>query len=287
MKKTIQAASFLALSTLLLGVTGLTSLEKEPVKKTILIDTLPTVIATKVLDTIHNCREIPGLTAGEWSTLKNELFALWKRLSREGVIEVHGTDKEVRPSFVALQAVLEHVLAGELQSHIKALKGIIHTPMPATPLCSTGEISKKLVDLSIESDPARLFTVKARTTIVREYLSKGGYLYMVYPKSGYAKRTDEQQRIYQQELNLHPKNLFDIPLDSESMPHDLIGATYLFEDSAGSQFVFAIKMTQAKDAGELGHFGLWFGSPTHPAVQKRLQAVFAFLEQHHVHIVNP
>lgn len=150
--------------------------------------------------------------------------------------------------------------------------------MPATPLCSKGEISKELVDFAIEMDPARLFTVKARLTIVRDYLFKGGDLYVVYPKEGYNNRTEKQQKIYTQELLNYP-NLFDVPLNSDSIPQELIGATYLFQDSSGEIFIFAIKMTQAKDPQDMGHFGLWFGSIHHPSIQERLHAVFSYLEQ--------
>src|SRR5690606_21668156 len=161
-------------------------------------------------------------------------------------LEVSGTDKDVRPCFVALQAIVEHVLASALQKEVVSLKGVIHTPMPATPLCTIGKISKELVNPSIENDPARIFTVKARTTIIRDYLFKGGDLYIVYPKNGFKKRTEEQQKVYQQELASYPTHLFDVPLNCEDIPTDLIGATYLFQDRSGKTFIFAIKMTQAK-----------------------------------------
>lgn len=65
-------------------------------------------------------------------------------------MEIEGTDQDVRPYFVALQGVIEHVLSCELQNEIRSLLGIIHTPMPATPLCSQGEVSRDLLDSVIE-----------------------------------------------------------------------------------------------------------------------------------------
>lgn len=158
--------------------------------------------------------------------------------------------------------------------------------MPATPLCSKGEISKELVDLSIESDPARLFTVKSRMTIVRDYLFKGGDLYVVYPKSGYDKRTEEQQKIYKQELATYPNHLFDVPLNCESIPTELIGATYLFQDKSGNKFIFAIKMNQAKDPQDIGNFGLWFGSINQPDIQGRLHVVSDYMEKNDVNVLK-
>ena len=234
---------------------------------------------SRVLETINHSQDIPGLRAEEFSTLKEDIVRIWNILIQEEVIEITGTDKDLRPYFVSLQGIIEHVLATQLQKEIKTLKGMIHTPMPATPLCMTGEISKELVDPSIENDPARLFTVKARSTIIRDYLFKGGDLYIVYPKDGLNKRTKEQQTIYQQELLNFPSHLVDMPLDCETIPTDLIGATYLFQNQFGKTFVFAIKMTQAKDPEAIGSFGLWFGPIETPAIQDRLQAVFTYLEQ--------
>jgi hypothetical protein len=247
---------------------------------------LPSIVSTKVLETIRYSNDIPGLKSEEFSILRTEISKTWDSLFKEGVLEVIGKDKEVRPYFVAIQGVLEHVLASELQQNIKVLKGVIHTPMPATPLCSKGEISIELVDPSIEIDPARLFTVKARTTIARDYLFKGGNLYVVYPKGGYDKRTEEQQKIYKEELSNFPNHLFDIPLDCESIPTELIGATYLFQDQLGNKFIFAIQMTQAKDPQDIGNFGLWFGPIHHSAIQKRLQAVSRFMEENDVDILK-
>lgn len=256
------------------------SLQQQVVKECKLLE----VINNEVIETIEHSSDIPGLKSEEFAVLKDGIVKTWENLNKEGVLEISGTDKDVRPYFVALQGVVEHVLASQLQKKVKILEGIIHTPMPATPLCTKGEISKELVDVSLESDPARLFTVKARTSIVRDYLFKGGDLYIVYPKAGYDKRTEEQRKIYQQELTSYPNNLFDIRMDCESIPNELIGATYIFQDELGNKFIFAIKMTQAKDPKDIGNFGLWFGSIHHPAIQKRLQAVTNFLQKNGVNV---
>ncbi len=243
-------------------------------------------IRSKVLEIIKYAQDIPGLKAEESSSLREKTADIWNALVDNCILEISGTDKDVRPHFVAIQGMVEQVLASELQKEVKVLKCIIHTPMPATPLCTTGEISRELVDPSIEVDPARLFTVKARTTILRDYLFKGGDLYSIYPKEGLKKRTEEQLEIYQQELMNYPTHLFDLPLECETIPTDLIGATYFFKDQSGHTFVFAIKIAQANDPKEVADFGLWFGPVDHPAVKQRIQSVSHYLEQQHSTILK-
>lgn len=233
----------------------------------------------RVLETLENSKDVPGLKSEEFLALKKEIARTWEIVVKEGALEKSGTDKDIRPYFVAVQAVVEHILANELQKEVKLLNAVIHTPMPATPLCTKGEISKELVDPSLENDPARLFTVKARTTILRDFLFKGGYLFSAYPKGGLEKRTKEQQEIFKQELQNFPHNLFAISLNCESIPTDLIGATYVFEDKAANKYAFAIKITQANDPKDQGHFGLWFGPLSHPAVDARVSAVSSFMNE--------
>lgn len=279
MSKIGEMGLLLILGGALLTSVNLNASEKGSVLQDVAKPNLPAVIHSKVSETIEFSTAIPGLKPEELSALRNEISKTWDTLVKNGVLEVSGTDKDVRPYFVALQGIVEHVLASELRNEVTALRGVIHTPMPATPLCTAGDISKELVDPSIEIDPARLFTVKARTTIIRDYLVKGGNLYVIYPKDGFNKRTEEQQKIYQQELKNYPAHLFDVPLNCENIPVDLIGATYLFQDRSGRTFVFAIKMTQAKDPKDIGNFGLWFGPINHTSIQERVKTISSYMEQ--------
>ena len=247
------------------------------------------IIHLKVAEIIHNAQIVPGLSGEEFSVLKEDIGKVWNSLFAKGVFEVSGTDQQIRPSFVALQAIIEHVLASELNNEIATLLGIIHTPMPATPLCTQGEISKELIDSSIENDPLRLLTVKARTTIVRDFLQKGGILHIAYPHNGLSKRTAIQQEIYRNELLNFPGRLFDNTLDCEVIPSDMIGATYLFRDQSGKIFVFSIKMSQANAPKELGNYALWFGSLNHAAIDDRVNRLRLFLngcDSNLSHIIN-
>lgn len=237
-------------------------------------------IHSKVIETIENSDNIPGLKAEEFTALKPGILAYWNDLVEKGVIEVTATDKEIRPYFVALQSIVEHVLAYELNNNVKSLVGVIHTPMPATPLCTAGSVSQELIDPTIEEDPLRLLTVKARTTIVRDYLFQGGDLYIVYPQDGITKRTEAQQKIYKKELENYASHLFDRPLNCTSIENDLIGAFYLFKGNTGKIFGFAIKMTQANDPQDMGNFGLWFGEfstlPVHDRISTILDRVLKY-----------
>ncbi len=119
--------------------------------------------------------------------------------------------------------------------------------MPATPLCSVGTISTGLVSPSVEEDAARLFTVQARTTIIRDFLAQKGELYVVYPEKSFNERTEVPQKSIRKSLSHYPLNLFDRPLKCESIENELIGAVYIVENQNGKKFAFAIKITQAND----------------------------------------
>lgn len=254
--------NFLAIITL--GLILFNGSFKEPLKES---------IHSKVMETIKNSDNVPGLKTEEFTALRSGILAYWNDLVEKGVIEVTATDKEIRPYFVALQGIVEHVLAHELNNNVKSLIGVIHTPMPATPLCTEGSVSKELVDPTIEDDPLRLFTVKARTTIIRDYLFQGGDLYIVYPENGINKRTELQQQIYKRELDNYALHLFDCPLSCASMENDLIGAFYLFKDNSGKVFGFAIKMAQANNPQEVGNFGLWFGELNTSPIRDRISII--------------
>lgn len=277
MKRIVSCIYLLLASTILSQ--GLVSSEKNLSNESQVIHaSLNEILSSKISELIEHTHHVPGLTIEEFANIRENVSDAWKKLAQEGVLEVTGTDKEVRPSFVALQGIVEYVLSTELQHHIQTLDGFIHTPMPATPLCTKGEISRELVDSSIEMDPHRLLTVKARAAIIRDYLFQGGNLYIVYPQSGLLKRTSEQQQIYKNELTNYPEHLFDTPLNLDSIPLNLIGATYFFKDQSDNLFVFGVKMTQANNPQDTGSFGLWFGSIDQPAIRERVSSLAQFFE---------
>lgn len=217
-------------------------------------------IQDKVVNTIWYANNVPGLDSAVFEGLKPGILERWDTLVAKGVLDVTATDAETRPYFVALQAVVEYVLACELsRKEITSLNGVIHTPMPATPLCTTGDISGGLVDPKVEQDAQRAFTVQSRAQVIRHYLAQGGCLYIVYPQGGLEGRTLAQQAIYESELEHYGERLVNFPVDTSKVALDQTGAFYLFENAEGHTYAFAIKMTQANNLQPVSNFGLWFG----------------------------
>ena len=233
----------------------------------------------KVVHVVESSEEIPGFDAEQLALVKDKMLQVLQQCSVDGVYKYKGKDEDVRPVLVALQGIIEHVFSVEIGERTNKLIGIIHTPAPATPLCTKGEISQGLVDGVIANDPARLLTVQGRVTTLRDLLAQGGLLMVVYPESGREKRTQEQLQVYQEELDKYSQNLFDLPLPISSMPQELIGATYVFSKSNGEEMVFSIQITQANSPLEDGEFGLWFGSAQKRKVEERLVSVLHYLEQ--------
>lgn len=232
-----------------------------------------------VLKTIANLEPPLEASPNDFSSLKEGLLKNWESLFKNGHRKIKGFDKDIRPYFVGIQAIIEEILASSLGHTIKFATAFIHTPMPATPLCTKGEISSQLVDPVIKSDPFRLFTVKTRANTLRNYLKKGGYLYVVYPENGLKKRTLEEQLIYKEEIQNYKTHLFNTPLHCEKVPEELIGATYFFTDALDKTFVFSIQISQAKEIQNISTYVLWLSDIKNPLIQKRLEALFEYFSQ--------
>lgn len=212
--------------------------------------------------------------------LKEGLFELSELLFQTGYATKSEEDQKVRPYFVTLQGIMEQNLAFEMKrGKIKNVVGIIHTPTPATPLCTEGAISDKLVHASLENDENRLFTVKARADIVRDFLDFGCTLYAVYPEGGLDKRTNQQKLVYLKALQDYPHNLHDFQLMQSYMDHDMVGASYLFEDNEGREYLFSIKAYQANAPADDNTWSMWFGETSNPDVAKRLARLREFLRE--------
>jgi len=229
--------------------------------------------ADKLMDDVRSCIQNSGKIAP-----KEEILSCLDAIAAKGSILETGGD-DLRIKFVHLQGCIEHALAcAQALGEIEFLAGAIHTPMPATPLCALpDEDPSDLLDASIRGDAQKLSTVRSRAQIVREYLAKGGTLFIAYPKQGYEKRNAQQQAIYQSTLRQFPTNLIDSPLPTD-IPPDLIGATYLFR-SQGKLYAFAIQARQANDIQSQSQWGIWFGPADHPDIARRIEAVSEFLSQ--------
>lgn len=211
---------------------------------------------------------------------KSELNHLIKSIQQNQVVIEKGND-DLRVKFVNAQGYIEHVLACmQVLGDIHELVGIIHTPMPATPLCTKQDhIDQTLLSDSIRSNKEKLWTVRSRAQVVRDYLHKGGKLYVVYPKGGYEKRSAEQQLVYKEELNNFQSNLIDFVLNTDEMDPEMIGASYFFRNSQNQRFFFSIKAHQANDPQNSSEWAIWFGPVEHPQIAERIQTLFHYFER--------
>lgn len=212
---------------------------------------------------------------------KQEILSLVDSLEADRTIVETGSD-DLRSKYVFSQGCIEHVLAcAQALGDIDQLIGVIHTPTVATPLCIVpgGEI-EGVLDSSIRHDLAKLLTVRSRAQIVREYLTKGGKLYVVYPEGGQALRTPAQLEIYQRELRNFPDRLIDWTLSCASIDPDKVGATYFFRTPQRKVFAFSIKSRQAIDIQHQAEWGLWLGSVEDPQVSGRVNEIMDYLSAH-------
>lgn len=231
----------------------------------------PPMVSLQEVVIDHIMREI-GF--GKRTSFEKELCGLLEELKGGGYVERPGDDAKVRPLFVTVQGLIEDACCELLQNgKLSRVSGAIHTPCPATPLCTDGAISEKLVHTSLETDKARLVTVTFRARVLRDYLKYGGRLYVVYPRGGELKRTESQLAIYRGLLAAYPKALFDSPIE-RPIPLLLIGATYRITGRAGDEIVFGIGATQANAPADGTLWRLWFGDPkNNHTCHQRLQAI--------------
>lgn len=226
----------------------------------------------RILRTIESSTSLNSMRLG--------LVELYHQVLTQGYISQSDKDEKLRPYFVSLQGIVEQNLAYELRTHkIKKLLGMIHTPLPATPVCTLGEISAHLVDPSLLEDKRRLFTVQARADTVRHFLDSGGAIYIVYPKGGFEKRTLEQQKIYMDTLQSYSDLLIDYELEIDKLEAPMIGATYLFEDMDNNTYLFSIQASQACAPSDQGTWKLWHGNIKEPHIAQRLTELRDFLKK--------
>jgi hypothetical protein len=201
-----------------------------------------------------------------------------QRLFSEGMIVEEDEDQILRPKYVSLQAAFEQLLSRELDlGRLKQVVAVIHTPLPATPLCTEGEVTQDLVDPAILKDEKRLQTVSKRPAILRSFLESGGTLVATYPALSRTKRTPAQLAVFESLLTKYKKNLFDMPMRCLDVVPQMVGATYLFETAQGEWLTFSIKFQQAIAPNSPTSAGLWFGSVNKGPAAERLAQVSTYL----------
>ena len=194
---------------------------------------------------------------GEIEGDRNVIIALGRDKNVLGT----GTDEEQRTLFVVLQGAIEAKLAQSQE--ITNLFGVIHTPTPATPLCT-------LPDTTAAPQRAR---------IIRDYLERGKQLIALYPIEGLWERSQDQLKIFKEAKSQY-QSLEDHPFNGK-LPDGLSGASYFFT-ADGEQYLFSIKATQVHIKG--GNMEMWFGPINNEKIRPRYEEIKAFLEQQNVTI---
>jgi len=194
------------------------------------------------------------------------------------MLECGGDDLRVK--YVSTQGIIEHVLSCALaRGEITDLVGVIHTPCPATPLCTVPfeDPTEGLLDPSIAEDAQKKLTVRSRAQILRDYLHLGGHLFVTYPESGIQRRSLDQLSVYQDLVANFPNHLHDWPLHIDSLDPDMIGATYLFRTHDGHTYAFSIKARQTNQPTDESEWGMWLGLVSSPVIAERIDRVEQYL----------
>ncbi|BAE81204.1 hypothetical protein [Chlamydia felis Fe/C-56] len=224
--------------------------------------------------------EVKAFTLAGDSSFQNPVSELLDELNATSFISREGTDADQRPIFVNAQADFERAIVYWLKcNRVISCVCLIHTPSPATPLCTNGEISRGLVDSEVQNDIERLLTVKKRPDIIREYLQNGGTLFTIYPKKGRELRSIEQLEVLDHLIQRYSLHLHAIELNSDTIPQDLIGATYLITFADLSTYVLSLRSYQANSPIN-DKWAIWFGSIEDSIVAERLRTVVSFLRDH-------
>lgn len=206
---------------------------------------------------------------------KHDIATLLNQLEKSQHVALSGNDS-LRTRFVNAQGCIEQALVtAQEKGEIIQVIGMIHTPAPASPLCTKPLLAEQS-DPNL-SDPTKLLPAQSRCSILRSLLDNGNLLYVLYPDGGLEKRSSEQQNIYVDELKKHP-NLIDWVLTTEKMDPDMIGATYFFQNNMGSWLAFSVKGRHAADDTDLIEWGLWLGEIKNPVIVKRIDTLFKYLK---------
>ena len=223
--------------------------------------------------------EVMAFSSMHPEEMVEEQKAFVEHFYAQTVRQERGLDSDLRPLFVTAQGDFERAMTRLLkEGKIKEILGFIHTPTPATPFCTKGEISEGLIDESLMGDERRLYSVMKRPDILRAYLESGGMLGVCYPENGRDKRTAEQLAIFDEAKEKFAA-LKDIPLHVEEMESELIGATYLFKAYDGERYAFSIQSKQANAPEDGALWGMWFGSGEDPEVLERIGNVIIYINQ--------
>lgn len=192
-------------------------------------------------------------------------------------------ENELRTTFVGFQSLAEEAIVKLIQSSkIDSVAGAIYTALPATPVCTEEDKAEEMVHESSKSNPDIVFTVRARTTVIREFLKTGAMLSIVYPLEKRGERKPEQLEIFEQLKNEY-RNLKDCPINGE-VPDDISGAAYVFNVKNQGRYLFSINARQAIKESQKKEWKLYFGPLEERVIGFHFKKVKQFLESNELHL---
>ena len=200
----------------------------------------------------------------------DKLIKLWSKLKTKNRAIVRGSDADVRPQAVNMQAVIETALASLLQDEtLKYSKAVIYTPRPSTPLRADEHNLNTLVEKDFFEDKNRMQTITNRIVSVKEYLTKGGILYNIH-KSVEATEDIPGMYVYNHNVTMHYNKLLDKPI--KKIQKSYIGASYITECKDGTKVFFAIKGGESKDK-KTKQWSLYYGDPNSKKLNKYFKKI--------------
>lgn len=242
---------------------------------------------------------------GDASFLSEEIEALLAQLENECVVERAPTNDNAmedanRPPYVALQAMLEHVLTRYLmEPHLlQEALGLqagdkvdiamsIYTPNPTTPLTKPDPRGK---DADRGTSPGA-FTVLGRGVTLRDFMEAGkGTLVVAYAKEGLSslEKAPGREADYDIYVNetlkryaLEDGPLYSIELEcsKEALLLDNVGAFYTIKINGEPLWGAAIRATQFHAEHNERPWGFWLGKWTEPQLQRHIQNMWGFVTQ--------
>ncbi|MFA6915943.1 MAG: hypothetical protein WC222_06065 [Parachlamydiales bacterium] len=219
---------------------------------------------------LHLAEETAKFNGNDFKLREGILRSIEQIKTDNSFIEVGGDHREI---IVSLQAILENVMKVLAILEKFTLLMSIHTPMPATPLCTKCDDPNltKLLAKDLLSNMNNVLTVQTRTITIRQILTiPNSKVLIIYSQGGLGKRTPEQQQTFISELQDPPTTLFPHELNTEMNP-DFCGATYFVVTSQGVACI-GIDAPQANQV-VAKKWGVYCGPLEDPQINTRFESI--------------
>lgn len=229
------------------------------------------------LENFHELFKAYTNASPSFSSTKDSILGIHSEVQKNLFYSETNEENELRPKFVGFQSVSEQVITRlVIEGAIESVIGIIHTMLPATPVCTESETPEELIHESSRENPEIVDTVRLRAIVIREFLNTSSKLFIVYHRDSRNQRTEKQLSVFEELTVKYNGFLIDFPVDSP-VPDELSGATYLFK-VRDQEFMFGINARQALNPSGTKEWKLFLGRTSEEPVQSQYQRILRFLE---------